>query len=121
MIEVTKFIMATLVAISLPLAGPENPQSSAGPLHTQLRGPESALVGRSEEPIAGDPEEATRNEAARQEREFVDRFNDLFSALINFAHSYNAGHVVDVKRAKAVRKALRELEKADWFNPGKSD
>ena len=114
-------IATCVLAVPLPLAGADIPQSASRPLHTQLRGPGSALAGSVEDSATSDAEEAARNEAARQEQEFVDRFNNLFSALVNFAHSYNAGHVVDVKRAKAVRKALRELEKADWFNPRKSD
>jgi hypothetical protein len=122
MIEIAKVITAaTLLAFSLPLGGATNPQSSSGPGHAQLRRPESAFVGSGDDTTASDPEEAGRNEAALKEREFVHRFNNLFSALLDFAHSYNAGHVIDVKRAKAVRKALRELEKAEWFNPRKSD
>ena len=39
----------------------------------------------------------------------------------NFASSYNAGHVINAKKAKAVRKALRELENSDRFRPAKGD
>ena len=55
-----------------------------------------------------------------REHEFVPRFNNLFNALRNFASNYN-GHVIDAKRAKAVRKALRDLEKSEWFNPRKAE
>jgi hypothetical protein len=41
--------------------------------------------------------------------------------LFDFASGYNAGHVIGAKKAKAVRKALRELEKSDWFRPAKED
>ena len=91
---------ATLLACSLQLAAAANTQSSSGPLH-------SGFVGSSD--------------LKEEEHEFVSRFNNLFSALLSFASNYNSGHVIDAKRAKAVRKALRDLEKSEWFNPRKAD
>jgi hypothetical protein len=44
------------------------------------------------------------------------RFNGLATALSDFAHTYNSRGVIDVKKVKAIRKALRELQKSDWFN-----
>ena len=91
---------ATPLACSLQLATAANALSSSAPLH-------SGFVG------SGDLKE--------EEHEFARRFNNLFSALLNFASNYNSGHVIDAKRAKAVRKALRDLEKSEWFNPRKVD
>lgn len=62
----------------------------------------------------------SRQAAVYEQHEFVNRFNSLMKALTDFASSYNAG-VVNAKKAKAVRKALRELEKSDWFRPVKGD
>ena len=97
---------ATLLACSLQIAAATNPQSSSGPLH-------SGFVGSGED--------TTPTDLKEEEHEFVRRFNNLFSALLNFASNYNSGHVIDAKRAKAVRKALRDLEKSEWFNPRKTD
>jgi hypothetical protein len=56
-----------------------------------------------------------------ERHEFARKFNGLLNALVDFASSYNAGHVINAKKAKAVRKALRELENSDWFRPAKGD
>ena len=95
---------ATLLACSIQPAGAAHSESSSGPLHLQPT----------------NIEEEDRSEAVLKEHDFVRRFNNLFSALLDFASNYN-GHVVDAKRAKAVRKALRELEKSEWFNPRKAE
>jgi hypothetical protein len=54
---------------------------------------------------------------ADEEEQFVRRLNGLAVALADFAHSYNSQGLIDVKKVKAIRKALRELEKSGWFNP----
>jgi len=95
---------ATLLACSIQPVGAANPESSSGPLHFQPT----------------NVEDEDRSEALLKEHDFVRRFNNLFSALLSFASSYN-GHVIDAKRAKAVRKALRDLEKSEWFNPRKAE
>jgi hypothetical protein len=64
--------------------------------------------------------DAVTQEASCEECDFTKRFNGLVHALVDFASSYNAG-VVNAKKAKAVRKALRELEKSDWFQRAKGD
>ena len=48
-----------------------------------------------------------------EQQDFLRRFNGLATALSDFAHTYNSRGVVDVKKVKAIRKALRELEKSD--------
>jgi len=96
---------AMLLACSIQPAGAAHSESSSGPLHLQPTN------------IA----EEDRSEAVLSEHEFVRRFNNLFSALLNFASNYNTGHVIDARRAKAVRKALRDLEKSEWFNPRKAE
>ena len=63
--------------------------------------------------------ESPATEAANEERELIQRVNGLARALDDFAAAYRAGQV-DVKRVKALRKALHELEKSEWFKPEKS-
>ena len=59
-----------------------------------------------------------RPQAARSEEpDFIRRYNQLATAIADFSHTYNSQGVIDVKKVKAIRKALRELEKSDWFNP----
>jgi hypothetical protein len=61
------------------------------------------------------------DEALYEEHQFSQRFNKLVFALQSFSETYNSGHVIDVKRVKAIKKAWRELEKSDWFKPDKTD
>ncbi len=56
-----------------------------------------------------------------QEHQFAQRSNKLVFALQSFSETYNSGHVIDVKRVKAVKKAWHELEKSDWFKPDSTD
>jgi len=66
-------------------------------------------------------EPATLDLASRaeyDEHELVKRFNGLVKALGDFADTYNAGKI-DVKKAKAVQKALHELQKSEWFKAQK--
>lgn len=58
----------------------------------------------------------SNREAADEQLEFTRRFNNLVRALRDFSNSYNVGHVINAKQAKAVRKALRDLEKSEWFH-----
>jgi len=104
---------ATLLTCSIQPAAATNPQPS-GPLH-------SGFVGSGEDRTPTDLRDEDLSDAVLEEHEFVRRFNNLFSALLNFASHYNTGHVIDAKRAKAVRRALRDLEKSEWFNPRKAD
>jgi len=60
-------------------------------------------------------EPATLDLASRaeyDEHELVKRFNGLVKALGDFADTYNAGKI-DVKKVKAVQKALHELQKSE--------
>jgi hypothetical protein len=54
-----------------------------------------------------------------EEKEFARRFNNLLTALHSFSNTYNAGHVIDVKKVRAVRKAWLDLEKTEWFRSEK--
>jgi hypothetical protein len=56
---------------------------------------------------------------AFEEREFMQRVNGLSKALNDFAVTYKKGEV-DLKKVKAVRKAMHELEKSEWFKPQKA-
>ena len=42
-------------------------------------------------------------------------------ALVNFSLTYKTSHVIDIKRVNAVRRALREMEKSDWFKREKAN
>ena len=63
-------------------------------------------------------EDSAAHEAASEEREFVQRLDRLARALNAFAATYKSGQV-DLNNVKAVRKALHELEKSEWFKPQK--
>ena len=68
--------------------------------------------------MPGFPEESPADAAAYEEREFLQHLNGLSQALTDFAATYKNGQV-DLKKVKALRKALHELEKSDWFRPQK--
>lgn len=90
--------------------------------------PAEAADARQQKPASGQSESDSSprllttdeaqawREATDDEREFTKRFNNLVRALREFSNTYNVGHVVNVKQAKAVRKALRDLEKSEWFH-----
>ena len=61
------------------------------------------------------------DESLYEEHQFAQRFNKLVFALQNFSETYNSGHVIDVKRVKAIKKAWHELEKSDWFRSDNAD
>jgi hypothetical protein len=56
-----------------------------------------------------------------EEQEFIARLNNLINALRDFVLAYQPGRVIDVKKVKAVRKAMHGLEKSEWFRPQKED
>ncbi len=56
---------------------------------------------------------ARRGWAAAQEKLFLDRYNRLMKAMLEFGESYNERHAVDVKLLQAVRNALLDLQKHD--------
>jgi hypothetical protein len=67
-------------------------------------------------PVFG--EKSLADETAYEEREFIQRLTGLSRALSAFAQNYKSGRV-DVKKVTAVRKAIHELEKSEWFKPQK--
>src|SRR6185503_3991732 len=58
-------------------------------------------------------DESTKAYAAARDDEFVGKFNKLITKLIDFAESYRNKQAIDVKKAKEIRKAWLELEKAE--------
>ena len=74
----------------------------------------------SDKQVSGD-DVASRDQSNFEEHQFAERFNKLVSALRSFSETYNSGHVVDVKRVAAVKKAWHELQKSDWFKAQKQD
>jgi hypothetical protein len=67
-------------------------------------------------PIPSFQDEDPAAQAANEERGLMHRYNALARALSDFIAAYKAGKV-DLKKAKAVRKALHDLEKFEWFRP----
>jgi hypothetical protein len=55
---------------------------------------------------------------ASEEQEFMQRLNGLSKALNNLAATYKSGEV-DLRKVKAVQKAMHELENSDSFRPQK--
>lgn len=66
------------------------------------------------------PDYSQAAQAACQEHKLTQRYNELARALNGFVAAYKAGQI-DVKKARAVRKALRDLEKVEWFKPPHSE
>src|SRR5579871_2163383 len=64
-------------------------------------------------------EESPADAAAYEEREFILRLNGLARALSAFTETYQSGKV-DLKKVKALRKAMHELEKSEWFRSSKT-
>jgi hypothetical protein len=65
------------------------------------------------------PVESPLDSAAYEEYEFIQRLHRLSRALRDFAAAYRDGQI-DLKKVKAVRKAMQELEKSEWFRPQKA-
>ena len=76
---------------------------------TQLR--EVAAV--SSRPTSSVAEENSKRYAAAREQEFVEKFNRLINNLMEFADSYKSSQAMDLKKAKAIRKAWLDLEKSE--------
>jgi hypothetical protein len=81
-------------------------------VQTSPMAPSAAVASDSTEKLLAD-------EAAYDEREFIRRLNGLSRALNAFAETYKSGQV-DLNKVKAVRKAMHELEKSEWFRPQKA-
>jgi hypothetical protein len=108
------------VALFLYLVQVRNPDPPNPPLNRRSGQMEQPRPFWMDEEKSGSADSQTR-ENTYEQREFARRFNGLTNALADFASSYNAGPVINAKKAKAVRKALRELEKSDWFRALKAD
>ena len=80
----------------------------------------STLSADGERPQLRGGEDLFEQQAYAEEKDFTRRLNSLVSALRDFSTTYNAGHVIDVKKVKAVRKAWVELEKSGWFRAEKA-
>jgi hypothetical protein len=110
------------VALFLYLLQIQNPDAPRLPVSRGSQQMEqSQRRFRMEWETSSDPADPMKQERADEEREFARRFNGLIDALSDFSSSYNAGHVINAKKAKAVRKALREFEQSDWFRRSKED
>ena len=106
---------AAILFICLVVVVPAEPQAPAS--QHQWRDQNS----RSEPSGLLSNEEPFQNDAVYEEQQFVRRVNNLMDALVNFSFTYKTSHVIDIKRVNAVRRALREMEKSDWFKPDSTD
>jgi hypothetical protein len=92
-------------------AGTGHPASPARQPRFQGEAPPQVLPGFA-------TESQQEENPALEEHEFMQRLNGLSKALNDFAATYKSGEV-DLRKVKAVRKAMRELEKSEWFKPPK--
>jgi hypothetical protein len=90
-------------------------QFSGAPADMSRRPIQSSVVSPGPGEIPQFPLDEDSLARAYEEKEFTRRLNNLVSALHDFSLTYNDGHVVDVKKVRAVRKAWVELEKSGWF------
>jgi hypothetical protein len=104
--------MTTVILFLLAFqAGAAPPSSAARQPRFQGEASSPALPGfATESPQEENPD--------FEEREFMQRLNGLSKALHDFAATYKSGEV-DLRKVKAVRKAMHELEKSEWFRPQK--
>ena len=108
--------MATLCTWLFQIADAANAQAPT----TQPKNWRSEARDTIEQPT-GVVEDPFRNQVEYEEHEFVSRLNKLMEALREFSATYNSGSTINVKRVKAVRKAMRELERSQWFRPYKGE
>ena len=106
------FLILSLLLSAMPSSSQQAPRAAVPDLQqpgTQGSGlimsadGTGPLIPRSEAPF-----ETVRE----QEQDFARQFNGLIVALREFSATYNSGHVIDVKKVKAVRKAWTELQKS---------
>jgi len=111
-------IAAVLVLCLVPLNAEDGHANGARPSfeHNLATGDLRAVTDRS---IDFPSDEQLRWQAKREDHELVERCNGLMTALRDFASTYNAGHVIDVRKVRAVQKAIRQLEKSEWFRSPK--
>jgi hypothetical protein len=127
--------MMTVISCLLQAAGAASPASSNAQIlkhnlvlaGTGEAGESGSSVGSAKDQMrAATPETNDLASGANahdylEEQEFIARFNNLMKALRDFGSGYKPGQVIDVKKAKAVRKAMHRLEKSGWFRPQKDD
>jgi hypothetical protein len=105
---------ATLPSANIPNVAEE---SALGSIQRLIVGADGSLRAANFPPSAA--EDSPFDEAAYEEREFIQRLTGLSRALNDFATNYKSGQI-DVKKLKALRKALQELERSEWFKPQKT-
>ena len=89
------------------------------PAGTTLRMQSSQMNASPPSNIPNFAEESPADLAASEERDFILRLNGLSKALTAFVETYKSGRV-DLKEVKALQKAMRQLEKSEWFRPPKA-
>ena len=99
-------VLVLLLLQNADYAPAANASAEALRREVQLR---DAAVLRS----ADSAEESSRTYAAARDGEFVGKFNNLITKLVDFAESYRNKQAIDVKKAKEIRKAWLEFEKAE--------
>jgi|HubBroStandDraft_6_1064221.scaffolds.fasta_scaffold3574700_1 hypothetical protein len=114
MMSLKHTVIATLLGSAL---APRSVLAQEDAAHKAEMGMEASLPSAkfTPNPVAEPPIDS----AAYNEYEFIQRLAGLSRALRDFAATYKNGQV-DLKQVKAVRKAMRELEKSEWFRPQKT-
>jgi len=109
------FFVLSLVLIAMQSSGQQATKSTI--LNLQQPGTQGSVLitGADGVGLMIPRSEAPFETVKEQEQDFARQFNGLISALHDFSVTYNSGHVVDVKKVKAVRKAWVKLEKSGWF------
>ena len=103
-------LSGSLLLSAVQLVSHVSPFAAPIPPQTRLQSSPPSIL------LSGNPFE---HESEEEEKEFTIRLNKLVEALHGFSSTYNAGHVVDVRKVRAVRKAWLELEKTGWFRAEK--
>ena len=115
----SRALAAATTASTRSVASCSGGLSSAGSVTGTSPGMERAPI--DPRPILNIPDfagESSAQLAADEEREFIRRLNQLSTALGAFTETYKGGEI-DLKKVKALRKAMHELEKSQWFKPQK--
>jgi hypothetical protein len=112
------FTLSLFLAAVESSGAPPQPGTVLNRQQAEVRSPASILRADGESPLIQRGDDSFER-PADEEKEFTRRLNRLQIALHDFSTTYNSGHVIDVKKVRAVRKAWVELEKSGWFRAEK--
>lgn len=105
----TPMVTVFLLSFLLQTVAPNRPSADARNREAQLR----LVTTAAARPATSVADETSKQYTAARDEEFVQKFNKLITKLMDFADAYKNDQALDVKKAKAVRKAWLELEKSE--------